>query len=304
MLRVTLRPLDYTPEGGTIIVAVDLSLVAVGIAIWQEDAHGERQPVLFDSIGFNETEKSYSQPKLELRGAHKAFVKYKYLLVHTHFILEIDAILLHQTLNKPDLPSYAVTRWIAYIKQFNFDIVHVPGKKHVIPDALSCRPLAPDEEAEELDPDDEVGHAVNALILDPDNTRIPDQVLVDYPEEWRNLVHFLETGVFPPRLTAKQRSWILGQSTKFFIYQYKFYCRSQGIRLEVIFNEETCALILRLLHEELGHRGRDELFRRVSLCFWWPCLYNDIRDYVRLCDQCQRRIKTREVETHQPTSVS
>src|SRR5260221_4660823 len=39
----------------------------------------------------------------------------------------------------PDLPNVAMTRWIAYIQLFTFEIQHKPGVMHRVPDGLSCR---------------------------------------------------------------------------------------------------------------------------------------------------------------------
>ena len=57
-------------------------------------------------------------------------------------MVEIDAkTLLHQ-LNPPivDLPGAMVTRWITWIRLFDFDVRHVPGHRHSRPDGLSRRP--------------------------------------------------------------------------------------------------------------------------------------------------------------------
>jgi hypothetical protein len=39
-----------------------------------------------------------------------------------------------------------MTRWVAFIQLFSFDIVHKPGKTFTLPDALSRRPISSDEE--------------------------------------------------------------------------------------------------------------------------------------------------------------
>ncbi len=107
--RLVIKPIDYS-SNRLVIVLVDLSNIAIGVAIWQLNEGGKRQPVLFDLIGFLPVETRYSQPKLELRGVHKVLIKYKYMLAGLRFVLECDAILLRQTLNTPDLPTATLTR--------------------------------------------------------------------------------------------------------------------------------------------------------------------------------------------------
>ena len=48
--------------------------------------------------------------------------------------------------------------------------------------------------------------------------------------------------------------------------------------------------ILREYHDTpfSGHPGMDKLLRGVSKDFWWPHQRDDVADYVRTCDSCQR----------------
>ncbi|MBW0509650.1 hypothetical protein O181_049365 [Austropuccinia psidii MF-1] len=48
-----------------------------------------------------------------------------------------------------------MTRWVAYIQLFSFDLVHKPGKTFTIPDVLSRRPKGEDKEESERDYCDE-----------------------------------------------------------------------------------------------------------------------------------------------------
>ena len=64
------------------------------------------------------------------------------------FTVEIDAkTLLHQ-LNLPivDLLGAMVTRWITWIRLFDFKVRHIPGRQHSGPDGLSKRQVDDFEE--------------------------------------------------------------------------------------------------------------------------------------------------------------
>ena len=37
-----------------------------------------------------------------------------------------------------------------------------------------------------------------------------------------------------------------------------------------------------------GHFGRDKTYDKIATRFYWPNLYNDVRQYVVACDSCQR----------------
>lgn len=62
--------------------------------------------------------------------------------------------------------------------------------------------------------------------------------------------------------------------------------------------------ILKGLHEDIAHRGRDAIMRKISDRYWWPQLYQTVKDHVRSCSECQYCHPTREHETLHPTEVS
>jgi hypothetical protein len=132
---IVLKTIDYGTGGGQMIVAVDSSQTAAGVAIWQLDKAGRRQPIVFDSIPMTDTELRYSQPKLELCGVFKTLKRHSQLLFGIHFILEVDASFLKVIVGVPELPTAVITRWVSYIKGFDFTVEHLPGKEHVVPDA-------------------------------------------------------------------------------------------------------------------------------------------------------------------------
>ena len=56
--------------------------------------------------------------------------------------METDANILAAQLNRSDtnLPGALLTRWLAQIRLFNFEVRHIPGTKHTTTNSLSRRP--------------------------------------------------------------------------------------------------------------------------------------------------------------------
>ncbi|GES74949.1 DDE-type integrase/transposase/recombinase [Rhizophagus clarus] len=52
-----------------------------------------------------------------------------------------------------------------------------------------------------------------------------------------------------------------------------------------------------------GHFSVDEIYRRVKIRYYWPQMFNDVHQYVRTCDECQRRGKNRRTEPLHPIKV-
>ncbi|MDS9995183.1 Ty3/Gypsy family RNase HI domain-containing protein [Xanthomonas sp. A2111] len=151
---LVLHKLDYGKDAGRIYLAVDSSQVAAGAVLSQMDKAGYIRPVRYESVVFTEVESRYSQPKLELCGVAKILKKLQHILWGQHFELQVDAKSLIQMINSPSLPNAPMTRWVAFIQHFSFDLVHKPGKTFTMPDGLSRRPpTEEDSDSEEFDED-------------------------------------------------------------------------------------------------------------------------------------------------------
>ena len=104
----------------------------------QLQSDGTIRPARFESGIWNSVERKYDAIKLECRGLLKALKKFRFWLFDPHFLVETDTRTLMWFLNQPpnDLLNAMMTRWLSYIRLFDFDVKHVPGNKNGAADAL------------------------------------------------------------------------------------------------------------------------------------------------------------------------
>src|ERR1700730_1689040 len=162
----------YIDRAGEIILAVDASLKGWGAVLMQLDDQGKRHPYRYERGLWNQGEQNYDATKRECRGVLKALRKVRYWLYGVHFVLETDANVLVAQLNRSatDLPGSLVTRWIAYIRLFDFEVRHVPRGKHAAAVGVSRRPRTESDnidEANEVDIDDFIDAEINAFRVAP-----------------------------------------------------------------------------------------------------------------------------------------
>ena len=65
-----------------------------------------------------------------------------------------------------DILGALVMKWVAWIRLFDFEVKHIPGKKHTAANGLSRRGATPDkmkEEAKEEDIDDFIDAQLDSL---------------------------------------------------------------------------------------------------------------------------------------------
>ena len=84
----------------------------------------------------------------------KALKKFHFWLFGRYFSVQTDSQLVW-LLNQPpnDLPNAMITRWLTYIRLFDFDVKHIPGSRNGAADSLSRRGKGPEDESDD-DPDD------------------------------------------------------------------------------------------------------------------------------------------------------
>ena len=163
--------IDYDENAGEIILAVDASLTGWGAVLMQKDSEGNRHPSRYESGLWNPAEQQYDATKRECRGILKALKKVRNYLYGIHFILETDAKVLVSQLNlaAADLPGALVTRWLAWIRLFDFEVRHVAGTKHGAPDALSRRARTASDDIDdqhEVDIDNFIEAELNSIRIE------------------------------------------------------------------------------------------------------------------------------------------
>ena len=66
----------------------------------------------------------------------------------------------------------------------------------------------------------------------------------------------------------------------------------------VITDKEKRKLMMKSVHEGIGemleaqslgaHLGRDKTTEKLIEKYWWPSIWNEIEEYVRTCERCQK----------------
>ena len=133
---------DYSEPIRLLIIAVDGSKKGWGAVLQQEDPKGRRRPIRYESGVWSQAERNWDSGKHECKGLLLALKKFRPWIYGVHFVVETDARTLVDQLNRSatDLPGALITRWLALLNMWEFEVRHVPGKKNVVADALSRRP--------------------------------------------------------------------------------------------------------------------------------------------------------------------
>src|SRR2546421_1566681 len=132
-----LKPIDIN-HPDPIFLFADASLVGTGSWIGQGLTIYTARPAAFHSHKFTSQQTFYPTHDQELLAIVDACKYFQYILLGNHFTIITDNSSLNTLLSKPTkLLNNRQTRWIEILSPFDFEILHIPGTKNIIADALS-----------------------------------------------------------------------------------------------------------------------------------------------------------------------
>ena len=137
-----LKSLNYFSLADEIILAVNFSLKKWNAILSQVNSEtNKRHFFRYESELWIDSKSRYDAIKRKCRDLLKALKKIRFWLYEMRFIIEIDANTLMTQFNRfaANLSEALITRWLTWIKLFDFDVKHVFDKKHTTVDDLSRR---------------------------------------------------------------------------------------------------------------------------------------------------------------------
>jgi len=137
-----LKTLDVSDGAGPIVIGVDASLEGWGVMLQQEDENKDRHTCHYESGLWSTNEQRYDTGKRDCRGLMKPLKEFHNYIYGVRFFMQTNVYTLVHQLYVPDndLPGALVTRWIAWIRVFQFYVKHIPRKLNGGADSLSRWP--------------------------------------------------------------------------------------------------------------------------------------------------------------------
>lgn len=234
------------------IVKVDSSKFGVGCILEQEDPVTKQRYVIeYASSKYNDTQQRYPAIELEVCGLIFAVKHWNCYLIGKPFVVETDSKVVQWIKQKRDHVG-KLGRWALFLENYDFQTVHVPGKNHQGPDALS---RVHEFELNEF--------SMNNRFLN----NLNDLNFVDCHDEIES----------DPKLK------ILIDKRDISIVE-NVYVKSDNKCIVVPKSKRQ--EILRLLHDNYGHVGINKMLHRVRERYFWPQDNKDIQEFCKACHSC------------------
>lgn len=127
-------------QGQELELHTDASSQGFGAVLLQKDEENTLHPIHYMSKKTNPQQEKYGSYELEALAIVEAVKKFRNYLIGTKFKIVTDCAAFQKTLSKKDLTP-KIARWALMLEEFEYEIVHRPGKKMPHVDALSRNPV-------------------------------------------------------------------------------------------------------------------------------------------------------------------
>uniref|UniRef100_A0A1B6LP54 RNA-directed DNA polymerase n=1 Tax=Graphocephala atropunctata TaxID=36148 RepID=A0A1B6LP54_9HEMI len=241
--------LVYPDFSKPFLLSTDASSVGLG-AILANVIDGQEHPICYASRQLNSSERNYSATELEMLAVIWAVKYFRCYLTGVHFTLVTDHSAIRWLLSLKDSTS-RLTRWALKLQQYNYTVVHKPGKNHLNADSLSRAVLKVSKET--------------LPVIDLDTLRQEQRI----DGECQKLKAHKRYKTNPQGIIYYQQG-----SDKLILVPSKFRTK-----------------ILHLHHNipTAGHTGALKTLKRIKQRFVWPNMKEDVQNYVQECHSCNQR---------------
>ncbi|KAG5862727.1 hypothetical protein JTB14_022799 [Gonioctena quinquepunctata] len=272
----------------TFYIQCDSSDYALGGSLYQLSNEGERQVVAYTSSTFKGSQLTYTTTEKEALAVIHCLRQWRNLILGRDLVILSD----HKSLSfllTCKLRSARLSRWIMFIKEFDFRIEHCKGSENTIADVLSRFPLRKTSFAKP-----EVGINVNIALmkLSNDFSMLKKHFKVlrtdQMNDEWiRNKIEFIENCQEGVEFTNEKDRNILRW---FVVHEGILFKRGDvrcpGFKLCVPQNQRRDIILAH--HKALGHFGKTKTYLHMRNMFYWPKILKHVRQIVAACDLCQK----------------
>ena len=113
-------------------------------------------------------------------------------------------------------------------------------------------------------------------------------------QQYHRLKNYLTNNKFPSTFTSIQQQQLKSQSKHFkvknnILYKKDRRRKTRNQLLKVIQQHEVEPILYLMHNHPTGaHLGVDKTFEKIRNQYYWPQMFETIKDYIRSCEQCQK----------------
>ena len=238
---------------------------------------GQRKEKIFRAIyyasrTFNEAQENYSTIEKEMLAIVFACEKFRPYILGSHIIVHTDHATIKYLMSKKKAKPRLI-RWVLLLQEFDMEVKDKKGYDNVIADHMSRVERNKTEE-------EKAGLTKN----------FPDEQLFQLSIQlpwYADIVNYLACGVVPQEFSYQQRRKLRTES-KYYIWDDPLLFKRGA---DMIIRRCVQCKIMNECHASpyRGHfSGERTAHKILKSGFYWPTIFRDCAEWVKLCDRCQK----------------
>ena len=271
--HITSAPVLVFPDfSRQFILTTDASAIAVGGVLSQIREDGKDHPIAFFSKALNKAERKWDSCEQELFAILSGVRHFRHYLLNTKFLIRTDNKACTYVLRKSEL-SPRLARWAVQLADYDYEIIHTPGRHNHVADALSRAEMVATIHSDSPDP-------------------VESEMSVAQSRDYYlgPIKLFLEKGKFPADMSKRNQSQVRKDSENFRIVNGVLY-RDQNSKLLLAIPSSQRKALLYSAHESLMslHPGVTKTLLKLKDQYWFPHMTKEVTEHIAQCGSCQRR---------------
>lgn len=267
------------------MLATDASVAGLGAVLMQK-SDGALQPVAYASKTTSEAEAKYSITELECYAVVWAVKLLRTYLYGRRFTVVTDHSALKWLMTAKQLAG-RLHRWAITLQDYNFEIVHTPGKLNSVPDALSRATVARVNEQRDV-----MGvRAATGETNDAAGLMATDSVAV------MQLIEVLQ--VTEEELKEERaKSSMVQKLLRNYRYEGHEVVVRDGTAMvkspdgwKAVVPPVLWGKVLEVAHSSIwsGHLKEMQTTEKILRAYWWPSMKRVVQEWVTTCRDCGSR---------------
>ena len=240
---------------------------------------GQRKEKIFRTIyyasrTFKEAQENYSTTEKEMLAIVFPCEKFRQYILGSHVIIHTDHAAIKYLMSKKEAKPRLI-RWVLLLQEFDLEIKDKNGCDNVIADHLSRVERSTAEEEK--------------VIL---TENFPDEQLfkVSFQLPWyADIVNYLACGVVPSEFSYQQKRKLRTDSRYYIWDDPLLFKRGVDMIIRRCVPENEQGKILNECHASPygGHISGERIAHKIIQSgFYWPTIFRDCAEWVKLCDRC------------------
>ncbi|KMQ90342.1 s68306 pol retrotransposon woot [Lasius niger] len=247
-------------------IYVDASKRGLGARLYQyrESDPDEKFTVSYASRSLKGAELNYTVTELECLALVWALRKWYVTLLGRHVKVHTDHMALKFITSCAD-DSSRIARWLAFLREFDLEIEHIPGKENIIADTLSRSSR-------------EIGKGRK-------DAAVKTIAAIDYPDDNRETSEWVELVAEAQAADVDLRT-DLAENPQRYVVRDNLIRVKEGDEDRIVVPEAVKWKLIRRIHDYLLHFGTDKVASFIRKFFAMGNLERFVRDVVASCHIC------------------